>query len=69
MKVSARNQLKGTVKMMKKGPVNTEVVIALAGGPEVVSVITTHSAETLKLKEGMTVYAVMKATEVMVGID
>jgi molybdopterin-binding protein len=55
--------------MMKKGPVNTEVVITLQGGAEVVSVITTHSAEHLKLAEGKPVYAVMKATEVLIGID
>ena len=69
MKISARNQLKGTVKMIKKGPVSTEVVITLQGGAEVVSVITTHSAENLKLAEGKPVYAVMKATEVLIGID
>lgn len=69
MKISARNQLKGTVKMIKKGPVSTEVVITLQGGAEVVSVITTHSAEHLKLAEGKPVYAVMKATEVLIGID
>ena len=69
MKISARNQLKGTVRMIKKGPVNTEVHIALPGGNEVVSVITTYSAEKLKLQEGKEVYAVMKASEVMVAID
>ena len=69
MKVSARNQLKGTVKMLKKGPVNTEVVVTIPGGSEIVSVITTQSAENMKLKEGSTVYAVVKATEVMIGID
>ena len=69
MKISARNQIKGTVKMIKKGPVSTEVIVALPGGTEVVSVITTHSAEHLKLREGLPVYAVMKATEVMIGID
>jgi len=69
MKISARNQLKGTVKMIKKGPVNTEVIITLQGGDDIVSVITTNSAENLKLIEGKPVYAVMKATEVMIGID
>ena len=69
MKISARNQLKGTVKMIKKGPVNTEVHVAIAGGNEVVSVITTASAEKLKLIEGKEVYAIMKASEVMIGID
>jgi len=69
MKISARNQIAGTVKSMKKGPVSTEVVIAIAGGNEIVSSITTHSAESLKLKEGMKVYAIVKASEVMVGVD
>lgn len=69
MKISARNQIPGTVKMIKKGPVTTEVVISVAGGLEIVSTITTHSAEHLKLREGAKVYAVMKASEVLVGID
>jgi len=69
MKISARNQIQGTVKAIKKGPVSTEVVIAIAGGNEIVSSITTHSAEKLNLHEGSKVYAIMKASEVMVGTD
>jgi molybdopterin-binding protein len=69
MKISARNQNPGTVKSIKKGPVSTEVVMTVAGGIEIVSSITTHSEEHLKLKEGSKVYAIMKASEVMVGID
>jgi len=69
MKISARNQIPGTVKMIKKGPVSTEVVISIAGGNEMVSSITTHSAESLKLKEGSKVYAVVKASEVMIAVD
>mgnify|MGYP002395436595 CR=1 FL=1 len=69
MKISARNQVPGTVKMMKKGPVTTEVVISVGAGLELVSTITTHSAETMKLREGSKVYAVIKASEVLVGID
>ena len=69
MKISARNQIAGTVKSLKKGPVSTEVIIAIAGGQEMVSSITTHSAESLKLHEGSKVYAVVKASEVMVAID
>jgi molybdopterin-binding protein len=69
MKLSARNQIPGTVKSIRKGPVSTEVVITIAGGNEIVSSITTHSAESLKLREGSKVYAVVKASEVMVGID
>ena len=69
MKISARNQIPGTVKSIKKGPVSTEVVMTVAGGIEIVSSITTHSAEHLKLKEGSKIFAIMKASEVMVGID
>ncbi len=69
MKISARNQIPGTVKMIKKGPVNAEVVITIAGGNEIVSIITAHSVENLKLREGSNVYAIMKASEVLVGID
>ncbi len=69
MKISARNQIKGTVKSVKKGPVTTEVVITIGGGNEIVSTITTHSAEKMNLREGSQVYAIMKASEVMVGTD
>ena len=44
-------------------------MISVGAGQEIVSTITTHSAETMKLREGSKVYAVMKASEVMVGID
>ena len=69
MKLSARNQIPGVVKSVRKGPVSTEVVITIAGGNEVVSSITTTSAERLKLREGSKVFAIVKASEVMVGID
>jgi molybdopterin-binding protein len=69
MRISARNQIPGTVKTIKKGPVSTEVVITVAGGNEIVSSITTQSAENLNLHEGSKVYAIVKASEVMVGID
>jgi molybdopterin-binding protein len=69
MKISSRNQLKGTIKMIKKGPVNSEIIVNLPGGNEIVSVITTYSAEKMELKEGSQVYVVIKASEVMIGID
>ena len=69
MKISARNQLKGKVKKMVKGDVNTEIVIELPGGQEIISVITTSSAQKLDLKEEKPCYAIIKASSVMVGID
>ncbi len=65
MPISARNQLQGTVKSVTLGAVMAEVVIDV-GGQEVVSAITRHSVESLAIKEGDSVTAVIKATEVMV---
>ena len=66
MNISARNQLKGKVKDLKKGPVSTEVVIDV-NGSEVVSSITTGSAESLNLSVGDEVVAIIKASNVMVA--
>lgn len=69
MKLSARNALKGKVKRVNHGAVNSEVTIELAGGDQVVAVITKASAEELGLAEGRDAYAVIKATNVMVAVD
>ncbi len=69
MKLSARNVLKGKVKSVTMGAVNSEVVIELPGGAEMTSIITKASAESLKLKEGSEVYAIVKASNVMIGTD
>jgi molybdopterin-binding protein len=69
MQVSARNALKGIVKHIAVGTVNTEIIIELAPGVEVTSIITKSSAENLHLAEGKQVYAIVKATDVMIGVD
>jgi molybdopterin-binding protein len=69
MKISARNVLKGKAKMVKPGAVNTEVIVEVSGGAEIVSIITKESAEKLKLVAGKEVYAIVKASNVMIGID
>ncbi len=69
MKISARNMLQGKVKEVKHGTVNTEVIIELAGGTEIVSMITRESAEKLQLAPGKKAYAVVKASSVMVAVD
>ena len=69
MKISARNVLKGKVKKIVHGAVNSEVYIELKGGYELTSIITKTSADNLDLKEGKDVYAVIKASSVMVAID
>ncbi|MGD0275621.1 MAG: molybdopterin-binding protein [Syntrophales bacterium] len=69
MKLSARNILKGKVKSISKGAVNAEVIVALPDGSELVSIITNISAETLALKKGKNVYAIIKASNIILGID
>jgi molybdopterin-binding protein len=63
--LSARNQLPATVKSVKLGNVMAEVVMSV-GDVEIVSAITTGSAEQLDLKPGDSVKAVIKATEVLI---
>jgi molybdopterin-binding protein len=69
MKISARNVLKGTVKSVTHGAVNSEVVLELPGGAQLVSIITKQSAESLELKAGSEAYAVIKASNVMIAVD
>ena len=69
MKISARNMLKGRVSRVVHGAVNTEIEVELPGGTKVVSIITKTSAENMALKEGQDVYAVIKASNVMIATD
>ena len=69
MKISARNVLKGKVSRLVHGAVNTEVTVQLPGKIEVVSIITKSSAKKLTLKRGKEVYAVIKASNVMIATD
>jgi molybdate transport system regulatory protein len=68
MKISARNVLAGKIRSVTMGAVNAEVALDLEGGETVVSVITNSSAESLGLKTGGAAYAVIKASEVMIGV-
>ena len=69
MKISARNMLKGKVKQINPGAVNTEVIIELPGGVEIASIITRTSAENLGLAVGKEAYAIVKASNVIVGTE
>lgn len=69
MKISARNILKGKVKSIKVGVVNTEVIVEVAEGINIAAVITKESAENLKLAKGKLVYTIIKASNVMIGVD
>jgi molybdate transport system regulatory protein len=67
MRISARNVLPGTVSRVNKGAVNAEVTLTLQGGETVVSIITNPSVDGLDLEVGKGVFAIIKATDVMVG--
>ncbi|MFH8249517.1 molybdopterin-binding protein [Microbacterium sp. B2969] len=69
MKVSARNQLKGTVVDVTKGATTSHVRIDIGGGSVVTASITNEAVDELGLSVGSTAYAVIKASDVMVGVD
>jgi molybdopterin-binding protein len=67
--MSARNQLKAVVKSVKLGEVMAEVVVELSNGEQIVSAITRGSVETMSIRQGDRVTAIIKSTEVMIGKD
>jgi molybdopterin-binding protein len=69
MKLSARNMIKGKVKSVVTGAVNSEVILELSDGTEIVSIITNKSAQEMDLQEGKTAYAVIKASNVMIAVE
>jgi molybdopterin-binding protein len=69
MKISARNVLKGKVVQIQRGAVNSEIVIELPEGTQIVSIITNASVDSLGLQEGEQAYAVVKASNVMIAVD
>jgi molybdopterin-binding protein len=69
MRLSARNILKGKIKQVTVGAVNSEIILELPGGAEIVSIITKDSAERLGLAKGKEAYAVIKASNVMIAVD
>lgn len=68
MQMSARNQLAGTIARISAGAVNTEVVIALAGGNSVAAIITNASAKAMQLRKGKAATAIFKASSVILAV-
>ena len=69
MRISARNQLPGTVTEVNHGAVTTTVKIQLTGGETITSSITKEAAEELGLAPGSAVTAIIKASEILVAVD
>ena len=68
VRLSARNCLAGTVKLVEPGSVNAEVVLTLAGGTEVAAIVTKEAVAELGLKPGVAATAVIKASHVVLGV-
>jgi len=69
VRISARNILKGKIKQVRPGVVNTEVILEFPGGSQIVSIITKESADKLELMPGREAYAIIKASNVMIGVE
>ena len=69
MKLSARNQIAGTIKNVKPGATTTHVTIEVSPTVTITASITNEASEELKLKPEMKATAVIKASDVMVGVD
>lgn len=69
MKLSARNQLAGTVTSVTRGPVSALVKIDVGGGQHVSATLTTEAVDELGLAEGQPVTAIFKASAVVIGVE
>jgi molybdopterin-binding protein len=69
MRISARNVIKGRIVDVVKGAITAQVKLDVGGGTVITASITNEAAEELRLAKGDTAYAVIKASDVMVGKD
>jgi molybdopterin-binding protein len=69
MKLSARNQLTGTVVSVTRGPVSALVKVDVGGGQHITATLTTEAADDLALDAGKPVTAIFKASAVILGVE
>jgi molybdopterin-binding protein len=69
MRISARNQIKGTVVEVKKGATTSHVRVDIGGGNVMTSAITNEAVDELGIKTGGKVIVVVKASDVMIAVD
>lgn len=69
MKISARNQIKGKIVSITHGVTTSHIKIDIGGGNVITSAITKTSAEELKLEVGKSAFAIVKASDVMIGVE
>lgn len=66
MRISTRNQFKGQATVLRIGPVNADVSVDIGGGDQIDALVTTKSLESLGIRDGAEVYALVKASSVMI---
>ena len=69
MRISARNQIKGKIVDVTKGATTSHVRVDIGGGQIVTAAITNEGVTDLGLKTGGSAIVVIKASDVMIGID
>jgi molybdopterin-binding protein len=69
MKLSARNQIKGRIVAVTRGATTSHVRVDIGGGAVITASITNEAVDELGLKNGQDAYAVIKASDVMIGVD
>ena len=69
MKISARNQIQGTITDITKGATTSHVRLDVGGGTIITASITNESVDEMKLAKDQKAVAVIKATDVMIGVD
>jgi molybdopterin-binding protein len=69
MKISARNKIQGTITDITKGATTSHVRLDVGGGAIITASITNESVDEMKLEKGQKAVAVIKATDVMIGVD
>jgi molybdopterin-binding protein len=67
MKISAQNQIKGTLKSIEIGIITAKVTLDIGGGNEIVAIISKNAISELALVEGKEAFAIIKSTEVIIG--
>ena len=67
--VSARNKIKGTIAEIKEGAVNCEIVITTSAGVTLTAIVTEDAKKELALTKGASVYAIIKASSILVGVN
>ena len=69
MKISARNVIKGKILAVTRGATTSHIRLEIGDGAVVTATITNEAVDDLRLVEGQQAYAVIKASDVMIGVD